>query len=370
MKAEKDDVLHVEHQALSDEISSLKAKLNEQNKLKEALYKKRADIGKQIREKIGNLRSSLDERDKLTGNVKDLKKRRDELNHAIKEKIKEISALKETHGITSVPRRAKSSLSLVRQKIEQLTFKLETEVMSFDKEKQLRAKIKEFSKALNEAGAEEKAMHEYFSLSKVIDKLKKEANVVHRKIQDIASNSQNKHEHLMTHSDEIAKLKEAEKEVQEKFLVAKDAFNKLNVELKEKIGSLNSVKGAISSQLKASDQLSKKEQDEILRSKGAEVEDKIKKKGKLTMEDLLILQSAEKQGVMAGAKKEKSSSAKNSPSKEKASKQKAKESPSTSKDSTETEAASNDNAATSVVDEQQTTPDQGASSESTTKQEK
>ena len=79
-----------------------------------------------------------------------------------------------------------------------------------------------------------------------------------------------------------------------KFSELKKKFNEANSELKEKLRGMNDVKNYLDKISSDKREKRRQEIDSILKSKEEEVNEKIRKKQKLTTEDLLVFQKFEK----------------------------------------------------------------------------
>ncbi|MBN1646190.1 hypothetical protein JW868_04085 [Candidatus Woesearchaeota archaeon] len=274
-----------------EEIENLKQSLSSLNKDKELWFKKKSDISKDITDKISELKGTKNKRNHLTKSVKDLKLERDNLNTQIKNLISELKQSKASLDEERKKTTMKGSPILFKKEIEKLEFTLETNPMSFAKEQKIMKQIKDLKKKHDEFGVIIKLMDDVRDKSKEIDKLKKKANGLHKKIQEIAGESQTEHEGLIESSKEIDSLKEKEEEAREKFSQYKKQYSEVNAQLKARIDELKALK----SKLGDHDVEEKKErykQDlKVLKKKEVEVEEKLKKKQKLTTEDLLVLQA-------------------------------------------------------------------------------
>ena len=247
-------------------------------------------MSSQIRENIKKIRENKDKRDALTKDVKELKPKRDTINNEISLKLKELDNLKrektsiaKSLGIVEPPPR-------IKQAMEKLEFKIETEPMSFEKEQSVMKKIKKLKKLYDESSILEESNKGIHSSVYVIKSMRREANQYHGAIQDKAGQSQTLHEEIIKISAEVDKLKAEEEEAFQKFSEFKKKFNEVNTQLKEKLKDLNDVKSTLDKISSDRKERIKAEQESILKSKEEEVNQKIKRGEKLTTEDLLVFQ--------------------------------------------------------------------------------
>src|SRR3989338_5692714 len=121
-------------------------------------------------------------------------------------------------------------------------------------------------------------------------KLRKEANEIHRQIQDKAGQSQVLHEDMIKISGEIDKMKAEEEEAFRKFSELKKQFHEVNGQLKEKLNVMNGISSQLDKMHSDRREKRRQEQELFLKSKEEEVNQKIKRGEKLTTEDLLVFQ--------------------------------------------------------------------------------
>ncbi|MGV8162979.1 MAG: coiled-coil protein [Candidatus Nanoarchaeia archaeon] len=278
-----------------EEVSSLKDKLTELNTEKEAWFSKKAEISESIKKNIVLIKELKDKRNEYTNKVKELKKERDVMNSEITTNIKKIVTEKKDAGITKEsysdnPRDRRKSPSRIKAEMDKLEFRLETQPMSFDKEQKIRKEIRDMKKEYDELKGKNKLSDEVKVMSSQTNSLKKKANTVHKEIQKYAKESQDAHEALIAKSNEVDELKKKEEEAYNKFLELKTEFSKLSGELQEKSKDFHESKQKIDSVGREAAKKKHQEEQEVMREKTKEVEEKISKRKKLTTEDLLVMQ--------------------------------------------------------------------------------
>ncbi len=279
--------------AVKKEADNLRTLLNQINDQKEDWFRKKEDAGKKIRELIAKVKDAKTKRNELTNTVKVDKDKRQKLHDVIVTKVEEIKKLNSEKDATIKKGKPLASVHALTEQIEKLQRKIETEVMSFDKEKELMKKIKELKKQKLESAALNGTFDDSRKLSKEIDKMKKEANIVHKTIQDNAKNSQTQHETILETSKQIDVLKVEEEEAYKKFFEFKQQFTDANNKLKEKLIDLNELYQKLGKEKEEKKEERKQQRRKTLRQKEHEVNEKIRKGEKLTTDDLLVLQGAD-----------------------------------------------------------------------------
>ena len=88
----------------------------------------------------------------------------------------------------------------------------------------------------------------------------------------------------------VDEVRAKEKEVFEKLKNISDSRQDLNLKLKDRLNGLNKISSELEKHNKEIQNKKKEEEILFLKSKKSQIEDKIKKGGKLTTEDLLVLQ--------------------------------------------------------------------------------
>src|SRR3989338_2559935 len=276
------------------EVSKLKNSLNELDLEKESWFRKKEEFSGRIRSSIQKIKDSKTKRDSLTQDVKELKSRRDNINKGISPKLKDFDNLKKENINLAKSFGTKESSSKIRQNIEKMEFRIETEPMSFDKEQALMKKIKELKRLYGDARSVDESNKKLNEISDEIKKMKKEANEVHKLIQDKAKQSQVLHDEILKISAEIDKMKVDEEGSFRKFLYFRKKFNEVNAQLKEKLKSMNGVKEQLDKMDFDRKEKRRLEQESFLKSKEDAVNEKFRKGQKLTTEDLLVFQKVSK----------------------------------------------------------------------------
>ncbi|MBS3114776.1 hypothetical protein J4448_06780 [Candidatus Woesearchaeota archaeon] len=272
------------------EVSKLRNALNELDREKEQWFGKKDEISKKIKESIQKIKEGKTKRDYFTQEVKELKPKRNSINKEITAKLKEFDNLKKEKISLAKSLDIKETPSKIKQHIEKLEFKIETEAISFEKEKELMKKIKGLKKLYGESSIIEEVNKKMRNISDEIKKMRKEANESHKSIQEKARQSQIMHEEILKISAEIDKIKVDEEYAFRKFSEFKKKFNGVNEQLKEKLKEMNHVKEQLDKISTEKKEKIRLEQELFLKSKEDAVNEKIKRREKLTTEDLLVFQ--------------------------------------------------------------------------------
>lgn len=279
---------------LQKEVSDIKNEVTSFNLKKEETFSKKSEVSKQIRELIGKVKDSKVKRDEKTKFVKEEKEKRQKLNEEIKGKFQKLGEAKSKvdDKKPTFNDNASKSPGFLRKEIKSLEYKIETEGMSFDKEKKMMKVINQLKKQLVEAEKNTQSYSDLKNLKHEINPLKKDATDIHQTIQKEAQASQMLHTEMIESSKKIDELKNEEKTLMEQFTLEKKSYSEANERLKAKLDELSKLKDELNKYKVDVAEDRKDRQNKSLAEKVREVEEKIKKGEKLTTEDLLIMQSS------------------------------------------------------------------------------
>ena len=271
------------------EISQLQVELNSVNDKKENSFKKKTELTTKISSLINEIKKSRSTRNDFTKQVKKDKVERDKQNKSVKASVDKIKELEKERDDLLRKHNIKDPTSILKQ-IAAIDVKIETEPMSFDKEKKLMKEIKGLKKKLKEAESVSHIISKIHSLSEEIDTKKKGAQKTHKQVQTHAKKSQEKHEALIEASQEIEDIKKEEEASFKKFIDHKKRFNEINDLLKEKLKEMKDLNEKSSAEKVSVKKHTEKTKKKALEDKKISVEEKLKKGMKLTTEDLIAFQ--------------------------------------------------------------------------------
>ena len=277
--------LRQEYNQKKKELSSLRSQLRNQNSEKEGYFRQLRSIRDKIRSRLVSINLFKEERDKATVEVKDLKKERDVLNDEVKQKSslkKDVETKKKELG--SVIFSQYEDPRKIKAQIDKLENALETEVINFSKEQQLRKTLKELKNKYKSLEGARKIFVEARAVESGFTNTRRKAQRIHKEIQEKAAISQEKHEKINSFYEEIKAFREEEKPLAENYLKLKKDYDTIKIHLEEL--------------QKRTDELSKlfeedKEKSFAVKAKEKtdEVKDKIRRGKKLNTEDILAFQA-------------------------------------------------------------------------------
>jgi len=283
--------LFAELDKLKSDVNSLRNDLNKADNDKELWYSKKGAISKDIIKRIDSIKQNREKRDALTKKVRELKEKRAKLNDDLRKRIFELGELKKQFA--DLMKKSKiTDPARIKTSIDDIESKLETEVMPFEKEKELSKKLKILKKSLAEASGLIGMLDAIKKLNSGISDAKKESNYVHKEIHALAEESQALHESVISESRNVDELKTKEEEAFSKFVEFKKVFSEKNRFLKEKLESMGKIRTEINKFQLEEDEKRKLQEAMLIKSKEHEIEEKIKSGRKLTTEDFLLFQES------------------------------------------------------------------------------
>lgn len=272
------------------EINSLKNNLNSINLEKEKWFKLKEDLKKSISDLIRKIKGVKVKKDKSNEEIHKFRKERDDRNKKVKElilKVKELNKQKKElykkHGIKDDPVR-------IKNQIESLEMKIETEVLSFKKEQKLMDEIKRLKKGLQGTNVVAEISEKIKNVSKKIDEERKKANEAHSNLKVLLKKNKKEFKEFLRTSKEIEAIKKKQEAAFNKFIDYKKKFDQINQRLKDKLNSASNVKRVEGEKKKKHEFIKQEKEQRIIDEKVKVVEEKLKKTRKLTTEDLIALQ--------------------------------------------------------------------------------
>ncbi|MBS3155817.1 hypothetical protein J4413_01130 [Candidatus Woesearchaeota archaeon] len=269
-------------------ISELKKKVNSLNEKKEDLFKKQDEIRKAIKEKIEKIKPMKGENDKLGDEARNLKKERDKENDLVKELITKIKLLRDKKSLILKKYNIKDP-EIEHKRIEALERKIETEALSPSQEKKVMKEINDLKKIFGKNSDLEKITKEIKETSKNLRETKKRADEFHNKLQGLRKDGG--YDEYKKLSKEIIILRKKHKEMYKEFVETKKEYIGANESFRDNLKKLN--QGNKRDKVKKNKE--KKRIDSLnvtkINEMAKEVEDKLKKKEKITTDDLLAFQA-------------------------------------------------------------------------------
>ena len=275
---------------LRQRVIELKRTLGGLHQQKEQAFAKRKQIDSQLSAIAQALKQAKDKRDALTKEVKERKQVRSQVSKDIQSRVGEIKKLSEERQQLLAKHKVQGNPEALRAELNALEYKIETQGLSFTKEQELMKVINGKKKQL----AQFKQLGAVFERVRQIDtdlrQMRMQAEGAHRDVQEKASASQHEHEVLVKDSKQLRQLRVERKKLNDDCTRLKEEFGRGDNELKTLLDALHKLGAEVAEERKQQHQDDQRKQKLSLAERGRQVEEKLRKGGKLTTEDLLVLQ--------------------------------------------------------------------------------
>lgn len=276
---------------LKAEVTNVRSELNDLDAQKESWFEKKKAASKDIVLLISEITKFKQKRDDLTNQVKELKKERDEKNTVVKDMSSEMKRLDSEREELSKGQKLDFDPMKIKAQIEMIERKIETEGVSFNKEKVMMKQIKDLRKKYDEIKGLVVVLDKVSEHSRNMRKERRIAEKIHNTIQSVAKDSHIMHAQILEHSKKIDELRVKEKEAEESFLKFKKEFTEKHAQFKELSDKINDVSKTLGKDAAEFKEVLKEQKNKELSKMSVSVEEKIRTRQKLTTEDLLIFQA-------------------------------------------------------------------------------
>lgn len=278
---------------LNREIKEIKSQLNALNNQKESWFSRKEAVQKEISALISEIKKVRSERSKVFSSHDKNKDERDKQNKIVKDLISEIKELNNQKAEFIKKSKLKGNPERIYNLIGVLEQKIETDALTFDKEKTVMKKINALKKQYSGYSELKLLMDQHRLLSVKIMEHKNLANEFHSLMRQSGLENKEDNEKIIELSRKIMALRKEKEEAMKKFLEFKAKFKDANNILKSKLIYINSIKQ--SENMERQERIKSKEQKikNLLEEKIKNVEEKIKKKQKLTTDDLIAFQKGD-----------------------------------------------------------------------------
>jgi uncharacterized coiled-coil DUF342 family protein len=274
------------------EIEELNQRLLELKNQREAMLaeaRETADKRDQINEQHRKLRAEIGElktaRNKLNEEVQELKIQRSALNERTHGKIDEIKELR-LEARAFVEKRPPRSHQSLQEEIECIDWRIQTEPLGKQEEKQLVERVKELETQLKVYKKHEQLIQRTNGLQAEIEEMNAKGDVFHEKLTATAQKSQDTHQRMVSKIEESKALKTEADNLHQTFLQARERTKPIQEEIAKILDQLKLLKGEIHSEKEQE----RKKKEETLREKlEAEAREKVKRGDKLTLAEFKLI---------------------------------------------------------------------------------
>ncbi len=272
----KDHVLNPEErQRLTSKLLELKQALNNLHAERQKWRSEKQALTKKKQELITSLKRYKDQRKSLNSEISKLKQDKEQvlarLAKLCEEKKSLVLELKKQSKLLGL----KKDLNSIEREITDLEFMIETSAMSYEREKKILKRIKELKNILKKSACLKSINDKINTLNESIKNLSQELESFNSKIRELVTRKHDLRENIISINQALDDLTKQEVLANAKVLGLNKQISEYNEQIKQVLNKLSRF-------------VTKKQQGKKLTLE--QVEDKLLKGGKLTTEDLLLLQ--------------------------------------------------------------------------------
>lgn len=283
------DKLLTELNSVKSDVRDLRNKLNNLDRKKEELYREKRKVSSDIHSRIRVAKDSKDKRNNLTEAVKNTKHSKEELEAKIQVLEEEVTKLKEEKRKV-LDKIGIGDPMMLKKEIKKLEFRIETEGLTFEKEKELMKVLSKMKKQYDSTKVIVDMEQKLSSKFRELREYREMMDMTKKIVQVSAKESQKHHVELIESSKEIDELKKKEDTFESEASKYKSEIAELGTELDAKMNRMDELRKVLGENNVRLREDVEKSNHEILKQKDNAVQEKIKTGKKLTTEDLLILQ--------------------------------------------------------------------------------
>ncbi len=270
---------------INNEAEDFKFKRDKLNTRTKQLAEKRDVLNGEVAKRVGEATEHREKRNKLNEEVKASKVGRDTLNTKANELGEVASKLKrERHRETAVP------VPRMREDMRALEYKLQTQVHTSAKEKELTAELKRLAHEVRQAESWMDADKEVYDAVGAARKAKQDAEAQHKALSDLARAAQTEHDTMMKLYEEADAMRADADAAQQEFLANKREADEAHFRHIDLIKRVKDYEKVISGIRRRRREVRRAESERRQEKKTDTMMEKFKKGEKLSTEDLLALQ--------------------------------------------------------------------------------
>ena len=247
----------------------------------------RTDLNDQAKTCLRDANEHKKKRDDINVDVQTAKKEREKLNNEYNRLAEKVNTVKRT----KMPNKG-VPLSKLKQELKRLEFKQMTTVLSPDKERELVESLGQIQEQIRKREKELEMNTEIRDAIQDAMKAKDRAELVHKRVSELAELAQNEHDSMVQLYDEANKCRHDADTAQEKFIENKeiaDREHNNHIFYIRQVHEYDKILNAIKRKYRKA----KREKSEIqARQQAEDIYERFKKGEKLSTEDLMTLQKA------------------------------------------------------------------------------
>jgi len=246
---------------------------------------KRDRLHEEIRDLRLQIHSLRQRRDALNVEVKHLKSLREALLRRRKEILEEIVKLRQEKRRMNAEKPFHSQ-SYLKKKIERIEWKIQTESLPLDVERELIDQVKALEAQMEFYRKAEKIKSRIADLRREADRLKADSLDYRSRIHETAAQSQEFHMKMLKKIEDVRRLKAKADEMHQQYAEFRDKAKAISLELKETLAEIRTLR----EQLKTREEEERKQKEEELQKQmEKDALEKLRRGEKLSFDEFKIL---------------------------------------------------------------------------------
>ena len=264
---------------------SLKAERDDLNRKAQTWADKRDRLHKEIQELRLQIRDLRQRRDSLNEEVKRLKSLREAELKRRNEIFEEINKLREEKGKINA-RKPRKSRSYLKGEIERIEWRIQTEPLPLDVEKELIEKIRTLESQMEVYRRIERIENKISVLRREVERLKEAALNYRSRILEIATQSQEFHLKMIKKIEYLNELKLKADEMHKQYVENKEKVKAINIEIKKILMEIQEIRNLLNAK---EEKERRQKQAELQKQTEEKALEKLQRGEKLTFDEFKIL---------------------------------------------------------------------------------
>ncbi|MEK6936735.1 MAG: hypothetical protein AABW58_01550 [Nanoarchaeota archaeon] len=280
---EKADIIR-----LKKEINLLRSKLNSSSITKREKIKDLQKTRSDIRNTLNKVKEFKSKKSSFTNTLEELKKQRELHNKNVHDLILSLKDLNTEKKEIEKKFKIKLNPLAIKEKIDQLETKIQTDVISFEKEKKLMGEIRKLKADFKNSGSLFSISEKEEKISKNIKEEREKANSFHNQVKEILNLNKEENKQFRDLFKQLDKLRKIQEDKQKELDEMDKSSEAITTELNLKLTEMSKINPSLIESNRKEER--KKIEEKIIEEKSRLVEEKLRTKGKLTTEDLIVMQ--------------------------------------------------------------------------------
>ncbi len=270
--------------ALDQQVVDSRSQRNELNKEAKKLVEARNEFNEKFKKLRDEIQALKGKRDELNAQVRSMKAKRDEAREAVSKNRAQIKSL--TEKANALDSMAPGSYEATVKEMEKIEWRIQTNPLSQREENKLIGQVKELEGQLNVLKRKKEIEGKIAKLRNESRSIELQANIIHKRLTELAEESEVYHKKMMEFVDSATELKRKADEAHQSYINTRTKGDNAHFEYMAKMMMIRELENQIKSYYEAEQM-----QREVEVQKKVEdlAENKLKKGKKLTFDEFKLL---------------------------------------------------------------------------------